>query len=94
MTYAAKVDTNQPEIVASLREAGASVQHLHMVGHGCPDILVCFRGVLFLMEIKYGHGKLTIDEQIWHAAWCGSVAIVRSVDDALIAIGAVEALNE
>ena len=94
MTYAAKVDTNQPEIVDALRKAGATVQHLHTVGHGCPDILVCFRGVLSLMEIKSGRGKLTIDEQIWHASWGGHVAIVRSIEEALIAIGAVEALND
>ena len=94
MSYAARIDTNQPEIVEALRKAGASVQHLHMVGHGCPDILVCFRDLLFLMEIKSGRGKLTIDEQIWHAAWGGQVAIVRTIEEALIAIGAVEALND
>ena len=47
-----RVDMNQPEIVADLRGIGATVQHLHMVGKGCPDILVGFRGNNWLFEIK------------------------------------------
>lgn len=31
---AARVDQNQAEIVAALRKAGASVQHLHTIGKG------------------------------------------------------------
>jgi hypothetical protein len=37
---ASKVDANQREVVAALRGAGASVQLLHAVGEGCPDLLV------------------------------------------------------
>ena len=50
----ARVDANQPVIVAALRAIGATVQHLHAVGQGCPDILVGYDGVNFLMEIKDG----------------------------------------
>lgn len=46
------VDANQPEIVAALHAVGATVQHLHEVGHGCPDILVGFRGKNYLID-KY-----------------------------------------
>ena len=46
------VDANQPEIVAALRAAGATVQHLHEVGQGCPDILAGFRGRNYLID-KY-----------------------------------------
>ena len=40
-----KVDINQPEIVAALREAGATVSHTHMVGHGFPDLVAGVPGL-------------------------------------------------
>lgn len=89
---AAAVDANQPEIVAALRKAGAVVQHLHMVGQGCPDLLVGFRGKNYLLEIKDGSKppsarKLTKDEAAWHIQWPGTVSIVNNADEALAAVG-------
>ena len=81
--YAAKADANQPTIVAGLRHLGASVTHLHMVGHGCPDIVVGFRGVNLLMEIKTEAGRLTRDERKWHQRWKGQAVVVRSVEEAI-----------
>jgi len=78
-----RVDANQPEIVAALRQIGATVQHLHEVGAGCPDILVGFRGHNLLMEIKTRKGKLNQRERCWHDDWRGQVATVHSIDDAL-----------
>ena len=40
MRRASKVDANQHAIVKLLRRLGATVQHLHHVGSGCPDLLV------------------------------------------------------
>ena len=59
---AAKVDANQKEIVAALRRIGATVQCLHMVGHGCPDLLVGWHGENILMEVKMTSGDMTPDE--------------------------------
>jgi hypothetical protein len=84
-----RVDANQSEIVAALRAMGASVQCLHTVGQGCPDLLVGRQGVNLLVEVKRGKSGLTPDEQIWHAAWRGHVAIVRTVEDAAALLGAV-----
>lgn len=84
---ASRVDKNQKEIVEALRAAGATVQHLHMVGKGCPDILVGIDGRNILMEIKNEIGKLTQDEWEWHTNWRGQACIVYSVGDALKAIG-------
>jgi len=89
MRQAARVDANQAEIVAALRQVGASVQPLHMVGRGCPDIVVGFRRANVFMEIKSPCGKLTQDEREWIRAWRGEVVIVRSPEDALRAIGAI-----
>ena len=88
MRRAAKVDANQTEIVNALRQVGASVQSLASTGKGCPDLLVGFRGVNWLLEIKDGQKvrsarKLTEDQVVWHQTWRGKVYIVESVDQAL-----------
>ena len=44
MRRQAKVDANQSDIVAGLRSIGATVQPLHAVGKGCPDLLIGYRG--------------------------------------------------
>lgn len=94
MRRAAKIDRNQPEIVAALERVGAVVQHLHAVGAGCPDLLIGFRGANWLAEVKDGalppSGRKLTDAQIrWHLLWRGQVAVVESVDDALRLIGVV-----
>lgn len=91
---AAKTDANQTDIVQALRKMGACVQHLHTVGKGCPDLLVGWRGVNLLVEIKDGdkspsRRRLTPDEQEWHEAWRGHVAIVESVEDAVALLNCV-----
>lgn len=88
MRRAAKVDANQTEIVKALRQVGASVQSLASTGKGCPDLLVGFRGVNWLLEIKDGQKvksarKPTDDQVVWHESWRGRVYIVESVDQAI-----------
>lgn len=92
---AAKVDDNQREVVAALRAAGATVQHLHAVGAGCPDLLVGYHGVNYLLEVKDGNKppskrKLTPDQEVWHRDWRGSVHVVKDIDEALGVIGVVQ----
>ena len=90
---ASAVDANQKLIVKALRQAGATVQHLHAVGAGCPDLLVGFRGFNHLVEVKDGHKppsarKLTPDQVVWHDEWRGSpVHVVKSVTEALAVLG-------
>lgn len=91
---AAKVDDNQREIVSALRGVGATVCHLHTVGMGCPDLLVGWRGVNYLLECKDGkkppsQQKLTPMQDEWHSGWKGSAFIVNSPEAALAAIGAI-----
>ncbi len=84
-----RVDMNQREIVLALRNHGASVQCIHDLGKGCPDLLVGFRGKNFLLELKTDSKKdLTPDEKEWHSKWAGSVCRVDSTEEALILIGA------
>jgi len=39
------------------------------------------------MEVKTGNAGLTEDEVKWHERWQGQVTIVRTVEEALQAIG-------
>jgi hypothetical protein len=97
----AKIDANQPDIVAALTRAGCSVLSLASLGNGAPDLLVWVWGRLVdgklkpahlvLMEVKDGSRKpseqlLTPDEMRFHSAWRGPIAIVHSVEEALEAI--------
>lgn len=83
MTYARRVDANQAAIVKAMRKLGATVQPLHTVGKGCPDLLVGWRQQNLLMEVKDGAKppsarELTPDEREWIASWRGPVFIVNS----------------
>lgn len=69
-----RTDHNQTEIVAALRRCGCKVQDLHVVGDGCPDLLVSWHGLLFALEIKDGSKipsaqKLSPAEVKWHEDW-------------------------
>jgi hypothetical protein len=90
-----RIDANQTEIVKALRQCGCSVLILSAVGKGCPDLAVGYDGTTYLLEVKDGgktpsKQKLTPDEEAWHAAWSGHVAIVNSVEAALRVVGLVE----
>jgi hypothetical protein len=85
-----KSDANQPQIVADLRAVGVSVQDLHAVGKGCPDILCGYRGKNYLLEIKGRSGKLTEDQNTWHIKWAGRVDVVRTTEEAYRAVGVLE----
>lgn len=85
---AAKIDRNQPEVVKALRSVGVTVQHLHQVGAGCPDLLCAVNNHVFLVEVKDGAKvpsaqKLTPDQIVWHAEWKAEVHVVNSIDGAL-----------
>ncbi len=85
---AAKVDANQPEIVRAFRDLGATVTHLHAVGHGCPDLLIGYKGRFGVAEVKDGTKppsarKLTAAQIAWwdeHEA-IHPKAIVETVED-------------
>lgn len=94
MRRAAKRDENEAAIVEALEAVGATVERLS--GASIPDLLVGYRGVTTLMEVKQpagakggtSHRDLLPGQAAWHAAWRGSpVAVVRTPAEALAAIG-------
>ena len=86
-----RVDANQADIVAALRKCGASVQDLHEVGGGCPDLLVGYHGVNALAEVKTLKGRLLANQRRWMDAWKGQHTILRRPEDVP---GFLESLEE
>lgn len=84
---AAKVDQNQPEIVAALRKAGISVQSTATIGKGFPDLIAAKGDQCWLIEVKMPKGTLTPDQQRFLSEWKGTVHIARTVEDALQIVG-------
>jgi Holliday junction resolvase len=85
-------DSNAKQIVDALRKVGAVV-HWWIPAQrqrGNPDLVVCYRGCMLLIEVKGPKTPLTEHQEKFHAEWRaagGVVAFVRTVDEALIACG-------
>jgi hypothetical protein len=77
-------DKNQKDVVKALRNMGADVFLLHMVGGGIPDLMVAYAGHTILIEIKNGEDKrLTPQQLTLFANWKGGhLARVNSVQEA------------
>lgn len=101
MKYARRRDENERPIVQALERVGATVTRMDAAG--VPDLLVGFRGETFLLEVKLplgpqggvhhngdGARDMTAAQVAWWGRWTGRKAVVvRSVEDALRAIGAM-----
>jgi hypothetical protein len=89
-------DKNQQVIVDALRAVGAFVFDAALVGGGFPDLIVAYRGVVHLVEVKnpensYGRKGLSKNQLRFDAAWQGApVNVVWTVEEALKVIGATE----
>lgn len=84
-----RVDTNQPEIVATFRDMNCTVCHLHAVGRGVPDLLVGCRGINLLVECKTKTGVLNTLQREWHTNWKGQVVVCHSAREAADVVFAV-----
>lgn len=87
MRRAAKVDANQPTIVAAFRAMGASVTPTHTAGQGFPDLVVGYRGLNLLVEVKDPNApkrdqKLHEKQTKFHDEWRGQICVVKTLEDA------------
>jgi hypothetical protein len=80
-----RLDENHAAIRAALEREGATV-----VPDGPLDLLVGFRGANYLLEVKTAKGKLRASQEAFVRRWKGQVHVVRTVEDALAAIGATD----
>lgn len=90
---AARIDENQPAIVAALRAIGCTVIITSKMGEGFPDLVVGRARQTYLLEVKDGaksksRRALTDDQVAFRDAWTGRpVAVVENVAEALEAVG-------
>ena len=88
MRRAAKIDSNQNEIVEALRRCGASVLITSQLKN-CFDILVGYNGINYIVEIKDGNKppsqrRLTKGEIQFRDNWKGGkYYVIESIEDAL-----------
>ena len=76
--YKHKIDKNQPEIVATLREEGLRVAVTSRAGFGIPDLIVMWPGnpsSMRWVEVKSPGGSLTEREAKFYDDWSPAVII-------------------
>jgi len=83
--YSAKTDDNHMDVVKRFREYGCSVLDASRMGKGFPDIIVGYRHVNYLIEIKDGKKpqskqKLTPDQVVFFDTWKGQVQVINSLE--------------
>jgi Holliday junction resolvase len=85
MTYYKKrVDNNQLEIIKAFQNMGATVLNLSTVGKGCPDLLIGYKNISVLVEVKSKTGKFTEPQLKFMEQWQGgAVNRIDSVDGAI-----------
>ena len=88
-------DVNEAEIISTLEAVGATVECIPS-GEGVPDLLVGYKGVNYLMEVKPEPVKgkvfassvqLNPKQVLWHSTWKGQKAVVRNPKEALAVLG-------
>lgn len=84
---AARVDSNQPEVVNAFRSLGWSVLIISQLKNCC-DIIVSKNGSTIAIEIKDGSKppskqKLTKGEIEFKESWQGRYELVTCIDDVL-----------
>lgn len=82
MRRAARIDANQPEIVKGLRKMGAGVTSMASLGGGVSDLLVSFRQLWYVMEVKTEDGTHTTDQLRWIGEQKAPVYTVKSLEQA------------
>ena len=81
-----KTDSNHKELMDMIRKIpNASVFSTHTLGKGFPDIVIGYKGLNYLVEIKDGNKpksaqKLTADEIKFHDSWKGQIITCNNFD--------------
>jgi len=84
-----RTDSNHAEIIKALRKIpNLSVFSTHEVGKGFPDIVIGYKGINYLIEIKDGKKppsarKLTDAELDFHLSWNGQIDTIKNLDELL-----------
>lgn len=88
---AARADRNQPSIVDTFRKLGCMVQHTHMVGGGCFDLMISIDFLNIWVEVKDGNKvpsarTFTDPQKRWNFGWTGLRAVVTTDFEAQVLV--------
>lgn len=90
-----RTDTTQASIVAALRQVGCGIVPIASLVPGVPDLLVARLTpdgpLTLLIEVKGPHTPTTPAQVAFRETWPGVVVVVRTVQEALAAVGIEEA---
>lgn len=91
MRRAARIDANQPATVKALRDVGMTVAVTSAVGKGFPDLVIGFRGLTCLVELKDGEKtpsaqRLTADEVQFRDSWAGHWCVAGSAEEIIVEV--------
>ena len=83
-----RTDDNQKQVVSELRKLGISVAVTSDLGHGFPDLVIGYKGLNFLIELKDGKKppskrKRTQDQKDFQHDWSGWYAVACSLHEIL-----------
>lgn len=76
-----RTDNIQTETVLKARSLGATVKIMSNVGGGFPDLLIGFKGINWIFELKSKKGILSPKQERFIANWNGSVYVSRDPDE-------------
>jgi hypothetical protein len=91
--YAKRIDANQVEVVKQLRKIpGVTVAITSQLGSGFPDLVVGYKKVNYLIELKDGKKSksekaLTGAEELFMFNWNGQYSVCESFPDCCKVIG-------
>ena len=85
MSYAKRTDSNQTEIIKTLRQLGCSVFDSSRIACGFPDLVVGRNQITCLVEIKSdAKAKFTSSQEMFMMNWKGSAVVrINDVDGAI-----------
>ena len=81
-----RTDLNHAQVINGLRQAGMAAHSIASVGDGVPDILVGFRGICVVLEVKRYKEEPNQKEKDFAARWPGPYAIVNTPEEAILAV--------
>jgi hypothetical protein len=81
MYYNRRTDANQQKVIDRFRLLGASCFATSRVGFSFPDLVIGYRGMTGLVEVKRPKGKLSPGQKRFSDEWRGGTVFVAWSED-------------
>lgn len=94
MSFTYSKDSNHDYLVALFEEKGASFQTTAMVGRGCPDGYVGYRGYTIPVEFKTDTGQVRESQKEWQENFNSQAYVVRNNYDVDYLLAILDILSD